>query len=150
MSSARSGKKETAAVSPHITIEELYMIKQVTGKVDTLIIYDSNNYDEMYEKITEIKTSRDINLSEEFYNSNIRVEKNKDQTVKIFTMENRIVVDLAIGNSVLTNSSSMHGKLRFVFNGKANIETVQVSAQSMSKLQSTLNLLASMWISQKE
>ena len=76
--------------------------------------------------------------------------KSKDQTVKIFTMENRIVVDLAIGNSVLTNSSAMHGKLRFVFNDKANTETVQVSAQSMSKLQSTLNLLASMWISQKE
>ena len=149
MSSARSGKKDTA-VSPHITIEELYMIKQVTGKVDTLIIYDSNNYDEMYEKITEIKTSKDINLSEEFYNSNIKIEKNKDQTVKIFTMENRVVVDLAIGNSVLTNSSSMHGKLRVVFNAKTNIETVQVGAQSMSKLQSTLNLLASMWISQKE
>lgn len=45
------------------------MIKQVTGKVDSLIIYDSNNYDEAFEKITEIKTSKEISLSDEFYDS---------------------------------------------------------------------------------
>ena len=43
--SERSGKKETAKSPPYMSIEELYMIKQVTGKVDTLIIYNSNNND---------------------------------------------------------------------------------------------------------
>ena len=66
--SERSGKKETAKSCPYMSIEELYMIKQVTGRVDTLIIYNSNNNDQIFEKVTEIKTSRETFLSDVIYN----------------------------------------------------------------------------------